>query len=149
MGIAALLVGVPLFVGAGWARWDYSRTRDTEARRIIDALASYYEKESMYPDELSQLVEAGLLDAVPRPHIGFTLEGKPAEFTYQGFGTSYLLEFSAPRWVQCAYNPPYEEEDGDMEETAADAGDAPAEGDDETALSGGAWSCPSKPPELW
>jgi len=149
LGIAALLVGVPLFVGAGWARWDYSRTRDTDARRIIDALAAYYEKESMYPDELSQLVEAGLLDTVPRPHIGFALDGKPAEFTYQGFGTSYLLEFSAPRWVQCAYNPPYEEEDGDLEETAAETGDAAGGGEEDAELSGGAWSCPSKPPELW
>ena len=47
-----------------------------------------------------------------------------------------ILEFSAPRWIQCAYNPPYadeyeEEEDAELEDL------------------GGSWSCPSKPPELW
>ena len=100
------------------------------------------------------MVEAKLLDAIPQPEIGFALPGEEvAAFTYQGFGTSYLLEFSAPRWVQCAYNPPY------LDETGEDAGDDPAldvaQGGDEASsegeddLGGGAWSCPSKPPELW
>jgi len=100
---------------------------------VLDA---YYAREGLYPDALEELVGAGDLDRVPRPRIGFA--GLGAErFTYDSFGTSYLIEFSAPRWVQCAYNPPYpdEEEEG-----------APGEG--EEAL-GGAWSCPSKPPELW
>lgn len=149
-GVAAGLVGVPLLVGTGWARWDYARTRDQNARRIIDGLAAYFARESTYPDTLQQLVEAGLLDSVPKPEIGFAI-GNPgeSEFTYQAFGTSYLLEFSAPRWVQCAYNPPYDE--GDDEEAAAPAageGDETA-GSDEEDLGGGSWSCPSKPPELW
>jgi hypothetical protein len=155
---AAALLGIPLFVGAAWARWDYTRTRDVEAQRIIDALHRYYSQEQTYPDDLQQLVEAGLLDAVPGTHIGFPLPGRETAFTYQGFGTSYLLEFSAPRWVQCAYNPPYLDEE--IEEVGGDGtpdvahGDALASADGDAAdgeddLGGGAWSCPSKPPELW
>jgi hypothetical protein len=148
---AAALVGLPLFVGTAWARFDYSRTRDVAAQKVIDALAKYYEKESVYPDSLSQLVEGGYLDALPTVSIGFREPGAAATpFTYQAFGTSYLLEFSAPRWVQCAYNPPYADEDADDEPAAdvasnAEDGDAP----DPDAELGGAWSCPSKPPELW
>jgi hypothetical protein len=41
--------------------------------------------------------------------------------------------------MQCAYNPPFAEDEED--------GDAAAQGGDEEL--GGAWSCPSKPPELW
>jgi hypothetical protein len=65
---------------------------------------------------------------------------------YQNFGINYLLEFSAPRWVQCAYNPPYlDEEDGEEEEFEDE--EIPSE-EDEDGLPG-SWSCPSKPPELW
>ncbi len=151
---AGVLLGLPLFVGEAWARWDYTRTRDVDAQRIIDALNHYYTSESTYPDRLEQLVEAKLLDAVPTPTIGFSLPGEAERvFTYQGFGTSYLLEFSAPRWVQCAYNPPYLDEEGEQveDDSAPDIAPVGAEvaptGDDE--MSGGAWSCPSKPPELW
>jgi len=150
---AALLLGLPLSIGQVWARWDYTRTRDVYAQRIIDALRAYYEKDSSYPESLDRLVEAGLLPAIPRPQIGFPFPGSDdSVFTYQGFGTSYLLEFSAPRWVQCAYNPPYfdedaEEGDGDAPDVAQGGDASGADGDDE--LDDGAWSCPSKPPELW
>jgi hypothetical protein len=64
-----------------------------------------------------------------------------------------LLEFSAPRWVQCAYNPPYLDEDVEEGDGAApdvaQGGSASAAAGDEDELGGGAWSCPSKPPELW
>jgi hypothetical protein len=146
---AAALIGIPLVVGTAWARWDYSRTRDVAAQRIIDALAKFYAKESVYPDDLSQLVKDGYLDAIPNVDIGFRAPGaEPTHFTYQAFGTSYLLEFSAPRWVQCAYNPPYAEDDGDDAPPAdvASNGKQDDAGEDEN---GGAWSCPSKPPELW
>ena len=152
---AGLLLGLPLFVGEAWARWDYTRTRDIHAQRIIDALHGYYEKETTYPESLDLLVEAKLLEAIPKPEIGFLLPGDEENtFTYQGFGTSYLLEFSAPRWVQCAYNPPYLDEDaddagGDPAPDVAQGGDeATAQGGDDD-LSDGAWSCPAKPPELW
>jgi hypothetical protein len=149
--VAAGLVGIPLLIGAGWARWDYTRTRDQNAHRIIEALETYFERESVYPDALSELVEAGLIDAIPKPEIGFGIgNANETDFTYQAFGTSYLLEFSAPRWVQCAYNPPYDAEEDEDEEIAP----AVSEGDGVTAedtedLGGGSWSCPSKPPELW
>lgn len=149
---ACLLLGLPLFVGAAWARWDYTRTRDVHAQRIIDALNGYYAAQTTYPDKLEQLVEAKLIDAIPQPEIGFSLPGDDENvFTYQGFGTSYLLEFSAPRWVQCAYNPPYLDEEADEEGDAPDVAEGGAEAapDDEEDMSGGAWSCPSKPPELW
>jgi hypothetical protein len=148
--VAAGLVGLPLFIGTGWARADYSRTRDHNARRIIDALDAYYAREATYPDTLQQLVDAGLIDSIPRPEIGFPIGGGDVEFIYQAFGTSYLLEFSAPRWVQCAYNPPYDETEGDDDEAvpAVAEGDGDAAADPEE-LGGGSWSCPSKPPELW
>ena len=68
--------------------------------------------------------------------IGFRfLSG--AEFHYQNFGTSYLLDFAAPRWVECAYSPPYADDEYEDDEA-----------DEEEPL-GGSWSCPAEPPELW
>jgi hypothetical protein len=158
LGTAALLLGLPLFVGQAWARLDYARNRDVEAQRIIDGLASYYAREQIYPETLEALLESGDLEAVPRPRIGFAFLGNGTSFTYQAFGTSYLLEFPAPRWVQCAYNPPYDDEeladedagapDGDEAATSADAADGDADAAAGEDL-GGAWSCPSSPPELW
>jgi hypothetical protein len=92
-----------------------------------------------------ELVEANYLDAVPTPSIGFGFlyDGK---FRYRSFGSSYILEFPAPRWVECAYTPPYEDDDyADEEEDAEDSGGA-SDGDESF---GASWSCPSKPPELW
>jgi hypothetical protein len=138
LGAAALLLGLPLLVGQGWARLDYARNRDVHAQRVIDALASFYARERIYPETLRSLVESGDLDTVPKPSLGFAFLGDGTRFTYQAFGTSYLLEFPAPRWVQCAYNPPYDDEDEGE----------PGDGDDDEDL-GGSWSCPSSPPELW
>ena len=84
---------------------------------------------------------AGDLAATPTTRIGFAVLSDRA-FTYQNFGTNYILEFSAPRWIQCAYNPPWS--DGLTDEEMAEL-----EEDGEEADPGGAWSCPSKPPELW
>jgi hypothetical protein len=85
------------------------------------------------------------------PEIGFPLASRDElDFTYQGFGTSYLLEFSAPRWVQCAYNPPYADEEGEENmDDAVSAGVGDDGEDDDAESGGGSWSCPSKPPELW
>jgi hypothetical protein len=154
-GTGALLLGLPLLLGEVWARIDYSRTRDVYARRVIDALQQYYARESIYPDSLDALVQSGDLDAVPRPAIGFGFLDD-SSFTYQAFGTSFLLEFAAPRWVQCAYNPPYSDEAdaaGGDEQNGAPAESTPhvaAAGPDAAGdVRGGAWSCPSSPPELW
>jgi hypothetical protein len=144
LGTAALLLGLPLLVGQAWARLDYARNRDVHAQRVIDALASHYERERIYPETLQALVTSKDLDELPKPSVGFGFLGDGASFTYQGFGTSYLLEFPAPRWVQCAYNPPYDDEEFDDEDEPAT--DAAADGDEDM---GGSWSCPSSPPELW
>lgn len=140
---AALLAALPLLVGQALAGRDWETTRNQRAGAVIEALGQYYEREQMYPDELGELVAAGDLEAVPRPRIGFGFLADP-RFTYQNFGNSYILEFSAPDWVQCAYNPPWDEDMYDEDEEY----EAEASGDDEEALPE-AWSCPSKPPELW
>jgi hypothetical protein len=132
--LGGVLLGLPLVVGQTLTRLDYSVTRDRRAQQVIDALAAHSDGSSLYPDELEELVTAGLLDEVPRPRIGF-FSGQ--EFVYQNFGDSYLLEFSAPRWIQCAYNPPWQLEPGEQ-----------LEAEDADALVG-SWSCPQKPPELW
>jgi hypothetical protein len=134
MALGGALLALPLAAGQALTRLDYSVTRDGRAQQIIDALAAHREKSGGYPDALEELVTAQLLPEVPHPQIGF-FSGQ--EFVYQNFGESYLLEFSAPRWIQCAYSPPIEAE-------PAEGPPAEAGGD-----LGGAWSCPQKPPELW
>ena len=76
---------------------------------------------------------------IPDPVIGFPL-GRVDAFDYASYGTSYLLDFSAPRWVQCHYTPAPILEDLDEEERAELAADGGLEE---------SWSCPSTPPELW
>jgi hypothetical protein len=134
LALGGFLLGLPLVAGQALTRLDYTATRDGRAQQIIDALAAHVEKAAVYPDRLDDLVAAGLLPEVPRPRVGF-FSGQ--EFVYQNFGDSYLLEFSAPRWIQCAYNPPWKLEPG--EEVDPEDADALV----------GAWSCPQKPPELW
>lgn len=139
LALAALLVGAPVLTGQAWAWLDYQRAREQGARVIIDALKAFYQRESLYPDRLDELVKTGLLARIPEPTIGFPL-GHVDAFDYASYGTSYLLDFSAPRWVQCHYTPAPSLEDLDEEERA------------ELAAEGGleeSWSCPSTPPELW
>lgn len=185
-GVGAALVLLPLLVGQAWARVDYFVTREERAREIIDALQARFDRKGLYPDELEELLEGGELDAIPRPAIGFGFLSHD-EFRYRSFGTSFLLEFPAPRWVECAYTPPFDEEEEDGVEDAeaaddeleawerpaeapeeppaedaadaagadepggraADAGDAGREAEGGDGGLGEAWSCPSKPPELW
>jgi len=133
--LGGLLLGLPLLVGQTLTRLDYTTTRDVRAGQLIDALQSHYDRQFLYPEKLEELVGAGDLAEVPRPQIGFAWLSRQ-DFLYQSFGTSYILEFSAPRWIQCAYNPPYQDEYEEEEE-------------EELEDLGGSWSCPSKPPELW
>ena len=138
--VGALATTLPVLVGMAVIERDYTFTRDFRAHRITEALQAYYDHEEAYPDRLTELVELELLEAVPVPRVGFTFI-EAQEFVYQNFGISYLLEFSTPRWVQCAYNPPYQDEDeeeDEFDEELYDEDDLP-----------GSWSCPSKPPELW
>lgn len=138
LAVAAALIAAPLIAGQILALSDYRTTRDGRAQQLIDALDRHYERERLYPDALEELVTAGEIDAIPTPAIGFRFLGG-ADFHYQNFGTSYLLDFAAPRWVECAYSPPFSDED---EEGAKDA-------EDVSESLGGAWSCPAEPPELW
>jgi len=152
LAVGALLIAVPMITGQVWARWDYYWTREHDARTIIDALQRYYAKEELFPDDLDGLVSGGYLHAIPRPSIGFGFL-YDGQFRYRSFGTSFLLEFPAPRWVECAYTPPYDENEGEEDAGAADtaqkdAADASEDDGDAEGL-GEAWSCPSKPPELW
>lgn len=151
--VGALATATPVLVGMALVERDYTYTRDHRAHHITEALQAYYESEGVYPDELEELVERGLLDAVPVPRVGFRFL-EEQEFVYQNFGISYLLEFSTPRWVQCAYNPPYQDEDLDEDDPdEEDLGQHdlyPSVADDfEDDLLPGSWSCPAKPPELW
>lgn len=175
MLVGAALIGIPLVGSEATARYDYFRTREIRARQIIDALDAFYRRESVYPDSLQELVEAGDIESIQQPAIGFGFLGD-AKFAYGNFGTDFNLEFSAPRWVQCAYSPPFSEEDGEeMEEAeaaeteAAEGERAPDEDEDAPPINpadadapedelaaggegdslGEAWSCPSEPPELW
>lgn len=148
LAVGAALLGIPLVSGSAIARYDYHMTRDRDARAIIDALEAYAKEESIYPDDLEELVTSKHLESVPAPSIGFGfLYDDP--FRYQSFGTSYLLEFPAPRWVECAYTPPYEDEDYDDEEDGAEASSDEAVAGAEDESLDESWSCPSKPPELW
>jgi hypothetical protein len=158
--LGAALVALPILGGQLLVEHDYDATRNLQAKKILDALDHYYARESVYPDTLTELVEAKDLDTVPNPQIGFGVFEEPS-FTYQNFGTNYLLEFSAPRWVQCAYNPPYPDEaggsflgalaGGDAEQHVTTASDpAPGDaGEDAGEPTPGSWTCPQKPPELW
>jgi len=133
IAVGAALAGIPLLAGQALARVDYYVTREHRAREIIDALDRYMEREFLYPDALEDLVGAGDIEEIPAPTIGFAFL-YDAAFRYQSFGTSFILEFPAPRWVECAYTPAYvEEEDEAMDEEPL----------------GESWSCPSEPPELW
>lgn len=134
MAAGAALIAVPLLAGQVLARIDYHVTREWRARSIIEALDRYAARETLYPDSLEHLVEAGDLAAIPKPAIGFRIF-HDADFRYQSFGSSFILEFEAPRWVECAYTPPYVD-------------DEDANADPDSSLSE-AWSCPSEPPELW
>lgn len=177
MTLGGGLVALPILGGQLLTQYDYDVTRNRQATQILGALDAYYARESVYPDSLADLVASKDLPAIPAPQIGFDLFATP-RFTYQSFGTNYLLEFSAPRWVQCAYNPPYPDDDaggslgalpGDARQAdspssgapggvVSDAGAAPdraGEPGDAAVASAtegaapGSWSCPQKPPELW
>jgi hypothetical protein len=108
----AILLAIPLFAGRAWADFEYRATRQGSAQQVIDALAAYYEREGLYPEELDELVEIGDLRSVPQPRIG--LPGlTETDFNYQNLGSDYLLEFAAPGWIQCHYSPPWDEEEDD------------------------------------
>jgi hypothetical protein len=148
LAVGAALIAMPLLTSQVWARWDYYWTREHRAREIINAMEQYLEKQDLYPDELGDLVKTGYLDEIPEPAIGFGFL-YDRHFRYRSFGSSFILEFPAPRWVECAYTPPYEEEEEESEEEDEFDEAFGVVGDGEGESLGEAWSCPEKPPELW
>lgn len=131
LAVGAAMIAVPVISGQALARYDYYVTREILARDVTDALAAYLEKEEIYPDELDELVDGGYLTEIPEPSIGFSFL-YDGEFRYRSFGTSFILEFPAPGWVECAYTPPYldeDEEDGDDDEFGVGSYDNPTGND--------------------
>lgn len=149
--VGAFLVFAPLATGRALATGDYVANKFVHSQQIIDALARYYEQsDSGYPETLDALVEQGYLDAIPTPRLGFELFYHLGwldrfEFFYQSLGSSYVLEFTATEWVQCGYNPPWEDEE-EYEDDDEELEYWEVEEDDE---SGEAWNCPDERPELW
>ena len=115
------------------AEWFLARARDDISPEVIAAIERFHARTNAYPGELTALVP-GELPAIEQPHVGW-LDWDEEVFTYTDLGGSYLLEFSGPLWVQCAYSPAYEEE-----KSGDDAGGERLEA---------AWSCERKPPRLW
>ena len=115
------------------AEWFLARARDDISPEVIAAIERFRDRTNAYPGELTALVP-GELPAIEQPHVGW-LDWDEEVFTYTDLGGSYLLEFSGPLWVQCAYSPAYEEE-----KSGDDAGGERLEA---------AWSCERKPPRLW
>ncbi len=149
IALGAALAYFPLFTGRAMAAGDYNATRFVIAAQVSDALAAFMDQEDTYPDELEELVEKKYLDEIPLPAVGFSFFyalGYPEiPFEYRGLGSSYVLEFVSTEWIQCAYNPPWDEEEY-AEEDAEYAEEYPDAYDDGSE---GAWSCPTTRPELW
>ena len=131
--VAGLVVLGSVKAGQWHAEWFLARARDRIAPKVIDAIERYHAKHDAYPGEIADLVPSELA-AIEQPHIGW-LDWDEEVFTYTDLGASFLLEFSGPLWVQCAYSPPYEEESDDA--------NAPRERLEAS------WSCESRPPRLW
>jgi len=127
-----LLLGA-VKAGQWHAEWFLARGRDRIAPEVIDALERYHAAHDAYPPSLEDLVPEQL-PAIRQPHVGW-LDWDEEVFTYTELGDSFLLEFSGPLWVQCAYSPPYEEERAEA-----------AAGGEKLEAS---WSCERKPPRLW
>jgi hypothetical protein len=138
---AGLLVLASIKLGQIHAEWFLTRARDQTAPAVIAALERYHERRDAYPEELDELVPEEL-PAIAQPRIGW-LDADEEVFTYTNLGDSFLLEFSGPVWVQCAYSPPYEEE---LEEEEAQA---EGEGGEAPLRLEAAWSCERRPPRLW
>ena len=172
MALVRLGAGAFLFV-AIWvsdrAATAYHLTaRNDTATQVLVAIEAYGEKNSVFPDELEELVPEYFAE-VPRPRMGLIPDD---EFTYTNFGDSYALEFASVKWVQCGYSPRFEyasyDEDELAEEEADDEEPEPWEVDtpdvaavppspEELALEAllaeqgldGSWNCATTPPDIW
>ena len=128
--VAGGLMIASIKLGQWHAEWFLARARDETAPAVIAAIERYRAAHDAYPAALEDLVPDQLAE-LRQPRIGW-LDRDEEVFTYTELGDSFLLEFSGPLWVQCAYSPPYEGEDADAEEKLE-----------------ASWSCERKPPRLW
>jgi hypothetical protein len=131
--VAGVLLLACVKLGQWHAEWFLARGRDAIAPQVVDAIERYRAAHDVYPPTLDAVVPEQLAE-IRQPRIGW-LDWDEEVFTYTELGDSFLLEFSGPLWVQCAYSPPYEEE----------VADAEAAGEKLEA----SWSCERKPPRLW
>lgn len=145
IALGAALVFVPILSGSALAEGDYSLNRYVRSPKVIEALQAHIKAEEFYPEKLEDLVEAGYLDAPPRPRIGFAwleLVGlvEPAAYRYNEYGSSFVLEFDSTLWVQCQYSGHYyfDEEEEEYEDDEDDW--EPEEPE---------WSCLDKRPALF
>lgn len=140
VGLAAVLVSVPIFSGHSLAAGDYSVNRYVRAPEVIEALQQHIKSEEFYPDTLEGLVEAGYFERTPKPRIGFDfLEhiglADEVKYRYNEYGSSFILEFDSSYWVQCSYSGNYYFDDEEFE-------------DEEFQGEESDWSCLDKSPTL-
>ncbi len=138
--VSGIALTTTVLAGRALASGDHAHSRHVLAPRVISALEHYLSREQVYPDSLEELVDSGDLASVPRPRIGFgTLYAlgllEPPNFDYQSLGSSYVLEFASTEWVQCAYSPPWIDEDEPEEDYEEDLEEP--------------WTCPNTRPDLW
>jgi hypothetical protein len=141
LALGAALIALPILSGTALASGDYAHNRYVRAQVIIDALDSYFHREEIYPETLADLIATGDIDTVPRPRVGFDAVYRlgflePIEFEYESMGSSYILEFVSIEWIQCAFNPPWIDDEEELDPEDAD-------------LALGVWSCPEGQPELF
>lgn len=126
LALAAMMIFTPIASGRALADGDYAVNRFVRAPKVIDALQKHIEQKEFFPAKLEDLVEAGYLDAAPSPRIGFSFLqpvglAELAEYRFNEYGSSYILEFDSTKWVQCSYSGQFyydddEEEDYDEED---------------------------------
>jgi hypothetical protein len=154
LGAAALVFALILLSDQAASR-DLAGARNRVAPIVLDALQAYREDHHGYPDRLENLVP-DYLDEIPRPRVG-VIQHEGERFLYTNLGDSFLLEFAGAKWVQCAYSPPYHEQDlglddpngedpNDLRQATPDVA-AGAEGPALTLE--GSWSCDPSLPRLW
>lgn len=139
--VAAALILASIKAGQWQAEYFQAKARDEVAPALIAALERHRQEEGSYPLELSRLVPK-YLPELPGAKVGW-LSDPGEDFTYTDLGDSFLLEFASVLWVQCAYSPPYVEDDD--EDEPADV----ATGSEEDRMLEASWSCERKPPRLW
>ncbi len=124
LALGAMMVFIPVASGRALANGDYAVNRYVRAPMVIDALERHIEKEEFFPEKLEDLVEAGYLNSSPAPRIGFSFLAslnlaEEADYRFNEYGSSYILEFDSTEWVQCSYSGQYyfdEEEEEEEEE---------------------------------